>query len=166
MGYTTDFAGQFDLDRKLDPETHALLKGLATTRRMGRKGLDPKYGVEGEFYFDPKDGDFGQAHDPSVIDYNAPPKTQPGLWLQWAPTEDGLHLEWDGGEKFYNYVEWLQYLLEKILVPRGYVLNGEVEWQGENSDDFGMIVVENNRIVVRQGEKVLGEPQEVWEPPK
>ncbi len=39
---------------------------------------------------------------------------------------------WNGAEKFYNYVEWLQYLIDKILAPRGYTLNGECQWFGEN----------------------------------
>ena len=156
MGYTTDFGGQFTLNRKLDLETFNLLKGLNTTRRMGRKGLDPKYGMEGEFYV--------ADEDKGIIDSNTPPKTQPGLWCQWAPTEDGLHIEWDGGEKFYEYVAWLQYLLEKVLVPRGYVLNGTVEWQGEENEDFGEIWVQDNAISTRRGERTYGEPELVWEP--
>ena len=29
--------------------------------------------------------------------------TYPGIWCQWVPTDDGKGIEWDGGEKFYNY---------------------------------------------------------------
>ena len=75
----------------------------------------------------------------------------PGLYCQWIPTEDGKFLEWDSGEKFYNYVEWLEYLIEKILKPKGYILNGKVEWSGEERGDIGLIVIENNIVTTKEG---------------
>jgi hypothetical protein len=71
---------------------------------------------------------------------------QPGLWCQWVPTDDGTMIVWDEGEKFYDYVEWLRYLIEHFLRPWGYTLNGAVIWQGEESDDRGRIHVNNNAI--------------------
>ena len=50
MGYSTDFEGSFKLNKKLDKATLDLLKGLAATRRVKRKGLAPAYGVDGEFF--------------------------------------------------------------------------------------------------------------------
>lgn len=145
MGYTTDFIGKFKFNKPLDADTLKLLTGLATTRRMKRniKG----YGIEGEFYID-GGGDFGQADDDTVLDHNRPPKTQPGLWCQWIPTQDGMYLEWDGGEKFYNYVEWLEYLIDKVLKPKGYSISGVVAWRGEDSGDIGTIEVKANKIKV------------------
>jgi hypothetical protein len=140
MGYTTDFEGQFDLDRPLDVETFTFLNKFNETRRM-KRNLGPEFGVEGEFYVN---GD-----DTGVIDYNDPPRTQPGLWCQWTPTEDGRHIEWDGGEKFYEYVEWIRYLIDAVLAPKDYVLNGTVEWQGEESDDRGRIVVKDNEVTIQ-----------------
>lgn len=145
MGYTTDFSGSFKLNKPLDLKTYKFLIGLNETRRMARKGLDPKYGVEGEFYV--KDDN----QNANIIDYNEPPKTQPGLWCQWRPNEDGTEIEWDGGEKFYNYVEWIKYIIEKILAPKKYKLNGEVEWQGEDSRDIGIIVIKNNVVTTKRG---------------
>lgn len=144
MGYTTDFRGVLNLNKKLSKEDHTFLEKFAETRRMARN-VDPKYGVEGEFYVEGGET-FGQGMDDSIIDYNRPPKTQPGLWCQWVPTEDGMGIAWDGGEKFYNYVEWLKYLIENILAPRGYVVNGSVEWRGEEWDDTGEIVVSDNVV--------------------
>jgi len=69
----------------------------------------------------------------------------PGIWCQWVPTDDGKFLEWDTGEKFYNYVEWLEYVIE-MLKPKGYVLNGEVRWRGEEFDDIGTIIVRDNDV--------------------
>lgn len=150
MGYTTYFDGKLKFNKQLSLDDYTFLKKLAATRRMARN-IDPKYGVEGEFYVD-GGGDFGQDRDDTIIDYNAPPKTQPSLWLQWAPTEDGWYLEWDGSEKFYSYVKWLEYLIESVLKPRGYVLNGAITWQGEESDDIGVITVTDNIVKASEGE--------------
>lgn len=78
----------------------------------------------------------------------------PGFWCQWIPTNDAKGIEWDGNEKFYNYVEWLQVIIDKFLIPNGYVLNGEVQWEGEESGDLGNIVVKDNIITVQQGKVV------------
>ena len=53
--------------------------------------------------------DFGQIMDISVLK-DEPPDGVPGYWCQWIINNDG-DLEWDGGEKFYNYVEWLKFLI-------------------------------------------------------
>lgn len=157
MGYTTDFYGKFTLDRPLDEETKTFLQKLARTRRMARK-LPAEFGIEGEFYVD-GGGLCGQDKESSVIDYNKPPCTQPGLWCQWTPSEDGTYIEWDGGEKFYCYVEWLQYIITRVLNPKNYLLNGEIDWQGEESDDFGKIVVVDNIVYTRLGKRSYGRSQ-------
>jgi hypothetical protein len=147
VGYTTDFEGQFNLDRPLDDETFALLKGLSQTRRM-KRDLGPEYGVEGEFFVE---GDWGNVGRPeTILDSNTPPRTQPGLWCQWMPTDDRKSLEWDEGEKCYRFTEWLTYIVNQILIPRHYVLNGSVTWQGEDSWDMGRIVVKDNVVTEQQ----------------
>ena len=78
----------------------------------------------------------------------------PGVWCQWIPCDEGAGIEWDGVEKFYNYIEWLDYLIDHFLKPWGYVLNGEVEWQGEERNDLGRIVVRDNAVVVKCGKVV------------
>ncbi len=152
MGYTTDFNGRFALNKVLDQETHAYLERFNESRRMGRN-LGPEFGVQGEFYVDGTDT-FGQGKDLNIIDYNRPPKTQPSLWCGWRPSEDGKYIEWDGGEKFYEYIPWLKYIITNFLDPKGYKLTGEVEWEGEDSDDFGKIVVRNNDITIKVGKKI------------
>ena len=140
MGYTTEFTGSFETDKPVDNETFDLINGLAGTRRVKRSGLDAKYGIDGEFYWE-TDGNYGQ---------NESPSTQPGPWLQWEMT-DRQTIEWDGGEKFYYYVEWLEYLIDKILKPKGYIINGEVEWAGEEQGDLGLIIVVNNVVTIKKG---------------
>jgi len=158
MGYTTDFEGQFNLDRPLQPEHAAYLQKFATTRRMVRDAdvtsqlKDPvreaaglPIGEHAEFFVG-GDGFMGQDRDESIVNHNHPPPSQPGLWCQWVPNEEGTAIEWDGAEKFYDYVEWLRYLVTKFLAPWGYVLNGEVRWRGEDFNDVGTIIVKNNDV--------------------
>jgi len=82
----------------------------------------------------------------SVLDNNNPPADQPGLWCQWVITEDGSELEWDYGEKFYEYECWLEYIQEHFLTPWGSKLNGEIEWSGEERDDIGILYASDGRI--------------------
>lgn len=67
-------------------------------------------------------------------------------YCQWQPTRDGKSLEWDGGEKFYNYVEWLQYLIVRFFKPWGIELSGEIEYQGEEVGDVGKLVIEDGKV--------------------
>ena len=169
MGYTTDFTGRFNLDRSLRHEHNAYLEAFSETRRMRRNpaiagmAADPIRVATGLpigeecSYFVGGGGFAGQDRDSSIIDYNnAPgegslhPWRQPGLWCQWAPTEDGCGIEWNGCEKFYNYTEWLQYIIDHFLSPWGYVLTGEVSWQGEEASDRGIIAVNNGKVESRE----------------
>lgn len=166
MGYSTDFEGKFTIDKNLDDKTYNFLCKLAETRRMKRDicllpstgfekyGFD-SWGEEGEFYVD-AGGLAGQNREKSILEYNQAPQTQPGLWCQWVPNNDRVTIEWDGNEKFYNYLEWLEYIIEKVLEPRGYKLNGLVSWQGEEASDFGQIKVKNNEIYTRLGKMGYG----------
>jgi hypothetical protein len=73
---------------------------------------------------------------------------QPGLWCQWVPSHDGSFIEWDGGEKFYAYLPWIEYLIDHFIGPWGYKLNGTVEWSGEESSDIGRIRIDNNVVKI------------------
>jgi hypothetical protein len=162
MGYTTDFSGSFSLDKPLTDAHAAYLRKFAETRRMSRnaeiasKFPDPireaaglPIGEQGS-YFVGGLGFCGQELDASVVNSNSEPPGQPSLWCQWVPTDDNDGIEWDGGEKFYNYTEWLKYIIEHFLKPWGYVLDGDVEWFGEEHDDRGMIMVENNNVTTKR----------------
>ena len=165
MGYTTDFSGSFQLSRKLTKREQTFLETFAHSRRMAR---DPKqlmvvykgkhgnphpkdktpegiYGENGE-YFVIDDGNFGQNNQTGIKDYNSPGGSMPGLWCQWVPTTDGDEIEWDGGEKFYNYVAWIKWLIEHFFSKWGKKLNGTVYWYGEDRDDTGRIIIENNVV--------------------
>lgn len=120
--------------------------------------------------------------DVGIIDYNTPPgqKTwkqrqdegdnsyivnltqtmQPGLWCQWVlelehvDNEPEWVLQWDGGEKFYEYIAWLQYLITHFFNVWDIKLNGEITWQGEDSSDLGMISVVDSVVTAKEGKVV------------
>jgi len=148
MGYTTDFEGSVTVEPPLNEAEIAFLKKFNDTRRMNRK--------KGPYYVD-GGGFAGQDQEEDIIDFNSPPRGQPGLWCQWVPTEDGTQLEWDGGEKFYESVKWMQYIIDHFLKPgaiaaaelpflqANHVVTGEIFAQGEESSDKWKLVVENNK---------------------
>ena len=160
MGYTTYFEGGVTIDPPLNETEIKYLNKFAQTRRMDReKG---QYYVGGE-------GDFGQAREDDIRDYNRPPEGQPGLWCQWVPVVDKTDevtgdpvsanvIEWDGGEKFYYATEWMQYIIDhfigenplaKLNQPehfdflQGHKVNGEIFADGEEPGDHWKIVVKD-----------------------
>jgi hypothetical protein len=121
MGTTTIFEGAFWLDRPLRPEHAEYLRRFACTRRMQRDPVlvaalpDPAriaaglpLGEEGAYFVGGGRFVHEYARDPTVVDSSQEPAGQPGLWCQWVPTKDGCGIEWDGGEKFYDWTEWLR----------------------------------------------------------
>lgn len=164
MGYNTKFNGGFEITPSLEYKHKNYLNFFRYTRRMKRDAaiaetlpdqsrldVDLPIGQDGCFYVGSHlDGTYGQTNDKSVVDYNNS-GNMPSLWCQWTPSEDGSRLEWDGGEKFYNYTGWLQFLITNFFEPWGYKLNGTVDWHGEDSDDFGKIIIENNNMTIKNG---------------
>jgi hypothetical protein len=183
MGYTTDFSGYFTLDAPLTEKQARYINEFSGTRRMKRAtgSLEnlppPQYGTRHhevtrlvETLPDPvreavglpvgPEGAYfvGNPDDGTILDHNEPPEGQPGLWCQWIAVEDDdayyTRIEWDGGEKFYKYVEWLEYIIEHFLKPWDRVLNGEVQWFGEDHGDTGIIVVKDNEVTTKIGRVV------------
>jgi hypothetical protein len=142
----------------LRPEHAAYLVKFSETRRMKRDatkaaGLpDPTREAVGlplgeeAGYFVGGGGFMGQDDDESVLDHSDPPSGQPGLWCNWQPNKDGTAIVWSGAEKFYAYVDWLDYLIDNFLRPWEYVLNGKVRWRGQERDDRGIITVKDNQV--------------------
>lgn len=106
MGYATDFSGQFRFNKPLSRKQETYLKAFSETRRMDRDPLlvsslpDPKREAVGlpigrsAEYFVGENGVCGQDRDSSILNYNDPPASQPGLWCKWIPTDGGDELIW------------------------------------------------------------------------
>ncbi len=157
MGYTTDFFGKINVSPPVSEELKNYINTLSQTRRMkrdvnkliemygGKFGYNGSYGEEGEF-FAREDGDYGQSHDDSILNYNCQPYTQHSLWLDWIITDDGKAIEWNENEKFYGSEDWMRYIIDSFLAPNGYVCNGCIQAQGEEPDDTWELIVVNNKV--------------------
>lgn len=60
---------------------------------------------------------------------------------QWTPNKDGTAMVWNDGEKFYDYAEWLQWLIDYYFKPRNIELRGRINYQGEEIGDVGYLEV-------------------------
>ena len=155
MGYTTTFTGHLNFNKKPNNALKKYINNFSKSRRMKRNankikkfdsnwknnGFKGKLGKEGEYYIGKDEN--------SVIDNNCQPSTQPSLWCDWI-INDNDELIWDGIEKFYNYKEWLEYLIANFFEGDGYILNGEIEFQGEYEEDHGFIVVKDNHVEIQK----------------
>lgn len=117
MGYSTEFVGGFKLNREL---TH---KEWVELRKLGNEYDQDLY-----------------------AQYTDTPETVPDSYLQWEPNDEGTEIVWNGGEKFYDYIHWLRWLIKHYLAPHGLVLNGKVEWRGDELEDIGIIYANDNKI--------------------
>ncbi len=169
MGYTTEFIGKFVFDKEPSMELMEYINCFSKTRHVKRdveavKSIFPDYeerswkgvlGDSAEFFLQPCDEVIYKKDDRldmagfykrnGIIDDNKPPLTQPGLWCHWIINSRG-ELVWNGAEKFYCYVEWLEYLIVNFFAPEGLMLSGRCFYSGEKMDDWGYIVVDNNHV--------------------
>lgn len=109
MGYTTEFDGEFKLNKPLDDDTFYALEDL--------------------------DGSFSHGE-------------LPDSYCQWKVGTDWQSLKWDGGEKFYYYIEWIRAINRRYLLPKKYLISGEVLFQGESLKDCGRIIATDGKIEV------------------
>lgn len=153
MGYTTEFTGEVRVEPPLNHNEIGFLEDFIRTRHMNR--------VKGPLY---APGGFDGTNDLDVIDMNNPGPTQPGLWCKWESADYGHVIRWDGREKFYDSVEWMQYLIDNLFSEKAreyvevhhsgdkrldaftfnHVFNGILEAQGEDEDDKWLLIVKDN----------------------
>ena len=167
MGYTTDFSGCFNTNKPVENWFMNYINRFNDTRHMQRdveeiKRSYPNWkdlcfkgnlGKDGEYFIGGEGNILTNFDDHSIVNYNYPGNC-PGLWCQWQ-MDDNETISWDECEKFYEYIDWLEYLIENFFKPEGYIVNGSVEWQGEDADDFGTIEVIDNVVKTKYGIRLL-----------
>ncbi len=153
MGYTTEFEGHVTISPPLSAEEVGYINKFSESRRMHRK--------KGPYYLGT--GPYGQDREADVINYNSPDPTQPGLWCQWAASESGETVQWNGTEKFYEADRWMEYLIEHFIGPKpkaaeklpfftGHTVSGSILAQGEEiSDRWTLKVLDSKVSVVKMG---------------
>lgn len=165
MSYRTEFHGAFAITPVLKPVHAEYLRKFAEIRHMQwdtaaiQEAPDPvrkaagirSVGNQGAFFVGFDSDLDALSRLAGVADINAPAKGVPGLKCMWCPSFDGTALVWDGNDNFYDYVEWLDYLIETFFDAWGYKLNGQVFWDGQDTMDLGRLVVTNNSIDVQHG---------------
>lgn len=151
MGYTTDFYGEFAIFPPLEPGQVALINAISDGSEDWHPAHWCQWTVSTKTEWVPgADGEFVRNEDGSLKVLETP----------------GAVLEWDQGEKFYEYVEWLKELIARYFVPWGRTLQGMVEWQGEEPDDMGQIHVTDNVMVVLEGRKVFDQITAIYPVPE
>jgi len=169
MGYNTDFSGEFELDPPLSKEHAVYLLKFNDKRHDDEKesSIDPK--PPGAWCQWIPEASNKIVWCPECMKRSSHSYTSPRIedgrcpkCTYQAPELIYDYIVWDEGEKFYGYVEWLEYLIEHFLKPWGHQLSGAVEWQGEDGQDRGVIHARNNRIQVIHDHFVREEP--VWPP--
>lgn len=167
MGYTTWFEGGLTPNKPFKKEFVNYINDFSEKRHepkdveiikrsdpdWAKHCLDGNLGPCGMYYI----GSF----DEEIIDLSAAKGyTCPGYWCDWHINEKTGVVEWNGAEKFYEYTDWLIFLIENFFEPAGYILNGEFIWIGEDSEDRGKISVVNNKVSEFLGEIVYEDERE------
>ena len=156
MGYTTYFNGGFYFNKEVDEKLKEYIDKYSYTRHMSYDTslikekipfwraftLNGDLGKNGALIAD-KQRLLDDFHGEFVKDYNDN-GVCPGLWSHWV-IEDN-QLVWDEGEKFYNYIEWLEFYITHFFEPYDLVLNGVAYFYGEERGDCGYIIIDENHI--------------------
>ena len=159
MGYSTEFTGSIGITPRLKKEDKEFLDKFFEIRHMKRdmsklKGIKKedisKFGKDGCFYLVDDKYD-----DPTIVDYNNP-ADMPSLWcdLEIDDNEEGSFIQWNGSEKSYGINDednnWFDWLIKNFFEPKGYTLNGEMYWRGEDFNDIGKIVIKDNKVSINR----------------
>lgn len=76
-------------------------------------------------------------------------------YCDWRVSEDGTQIERPSSDgSFYSYDKWLLLVIERFFAPWGVLLNGEMEWSGEEAGDMGKLVLKDNVLTVKQAKIV------------
>lgn len=70
-------------------------------------------------------------------------------YFQWVPAASLQHIVWDGNEKFYKYIEQMEWLCN-WLRQHDILANGNLQWQGEENGDTGSLVVTANAVTAHR----------------
>lgn len=74
------------------------------------------------------------------------PRGEPDYPCDWELTRRLDSIEHSGSEKSYCWYEWLVWIDEKVLRPRGCYLVGQVAYRGDDRDDFGTVYADENGV--------------------
>jgi hypothetical protein len=148
MGYSTTFTGHLDLSTPLNDHQQKFLDYFVNCRQCIYKQLHDNHPIfemikncnlpmKKEYLVSDNDHDVKLFNDHTG---------KPSLNCDWI-VEDN-QLKWNENEKFYNYLEWLQYLIDNFFNVWNIKLNGIMDYKGEDLGDCGTIVVNDSIITI------------------
>ena len=122
MGYPVYYDGEISITPALKPEDHDVLLQIIDD-------TPAPAGQEAERIYKEMTGEFN-------LEFSCP------LTL----TEDGLCLAADSEEQRPGIEDWLRSLSKHFFKPRGYSLEGEVSYSGDNEGDCGVVYVKDGKV--------------------
>jgi len=159
MGYTTNFEGEFTFNKQVDKELEKYVNNFARTRHMlyNTEWIKKELPFWRAFTFDGNLGKNGcliadenhvfdvwpNENEKWVKDVNDSGDC-PSLWANWKIENNTL--VWNGAEKFYSYVEWLEFYITNFFEPNDLKLSGVVYFYGEDREDCGSIIIDENFV--------------------
>ncbi len=149
------FLGSLVLDKPLISEQQEYLQSFSKTKRMKRDAIkaallpDPirnkvflDIGEEGGYYVG------GEEDDDSIVKKSLPPVEQPTLWCKWCPSDSGKSIVWSGN-KFFGYIEWLEYIIEHFLITWGREVSGMIDIRNDQDTSLGYLKVIHNKVELK-----------------
>ena len=106
-----------------------------TTEFAGRISIQPELTPEQQKTIN----DFCEERHGGNMDVHA---GMPGFWCDYET--DGKTIGWNGSEKSYHMLEWMQLLIKRFFSKWGCILNGSLQAQGEDPSDEWSLVVRDN----------------------
>jgi hypothetical protein len=94
-----------------------------------------------------------------TYDYYQSSEEHPDMYCRWTVSDDGRKIMWDGWEKFYEYEEWMRFIIEHFLQPgckaaselpflqANHVCNGVIDVECPEYGAEFQLVVEDNRVM-------------------
>ena len=79
----------------------------------------------------------------------------PDSYCKWAPNTKNNAIEWNEGEKFDYYIDWIKFIIKNHITPWGYIIEGLVFWNGESPGDVGVIYVKKNKVFSLEREDLV-----------
>ena len=138
MGYPVYYDGEIEIAPALTEEHAAIVRDFAKGDRTDL--TEPIFAAIA-------------ASDAPDLPYSS------GLY-EVAEDRSGLIPEQD--ESRHGLATWLRLLAKHFLAPSGYLMNGEVTWTTEQSDDRGSIFIKDNQAEIV--EDIIVNPGPSWAP--